>query len=205
MIFICKSQVMKKTLIDETKRIFEIMSKLDKKIILTELNEKYLNKLLDKINQQGFNSLTNYEKLALEKMSNNEDVDDLDDFDNFDDEGDLTPKKYSLGTTSNTLRFTTSRNNDEEPLVEPQNKGKLFGKSNYKYAYIHGEAERLAGFDIPIFIDGNLSQLDESINKQDIRMLLPNGEYECIATPVMEEDDIFQEPVYYITLKNENI
>jgi len=42
-------------------------------------------------------------------------------------------------------------------------------------AYIHGEAEHLAGFDIADYIDGDILQLKEPPDKQDIEMLLPHG------------------------------
>lgn len=43
------------------------------------------------------------------------------------------------------------------------------------YCYIHGEAEHLAGFDIADYIDGDILQLKEPPDKQDIEMLLPHG------------------------------
>lgn len=57
----------------------------------------------------------------------------------------------------------------------------IMDKVKGKTAYIHGEAENIAGFDIPTFIDGNLAQLDLPIEKQDILLVLPNGEYKCKA------------------------
>lgn len=43
------------------------------------------------------------------------------------------------------------------------------------YAYIHGEAQDLAGFDIPVYIDGDIMQLRQPLDMQDIEMLLPHG------------------------------
>ena len=43
------------------------------------------------------------------------------------------------------------------------------------YAYIHGEAEHLAGFDIADYIDGDIEQLRKPVELQDIEMLLPHG------------------------------
>ena len=43
------------------------------------------------------------------------------------------------------------------------------------YAYIHGEAQDLAGFDIPCYIDGDVMQLRQPLDKQQIEMLLPHG------------------------------
>ena len=43
------------------------------------------------------------------------------------------------------------------------------------YAYIHGEAESIMGFDIADYIDGDILQLKEPIDKQDIEMVLPDG------------------------------
>lgn len=90
------------------------------------------------------------------------------------------------------LRFTTTKpmpmlgifnkEEDHQPLVIPKDVGEFIqDKTKGKTAYIHGDAEALAGFDIPTFIDGNLGQLDLPQNKQNILMLLPSGEYKCKA------------------------
>lgn len=86
------------------------------------------------------------------------------------------------------LRFTTTaphsmfNTHDTELLVSLDNIGTL---SNYiakgDGAYIHGDAENIAGFDIPYFLDGDLEQLDLSVEEQDILMILPSGEYKCKA------------------------
>ncbi len=90
------------------------------------------------------------------------------------------------------LRFTTTKpmgmigifnpEEDHQPLVIPTEVGELImDKTKGSGAYIHGEAERKAGFDIPTFIDGNLAQLERPVEEQDILMLLPDGEYKCKA------------------------
>jgi hypothetical protein len=61
-----------------------------------------------------------------------------------------------------------------------------------KTAYIHGNAEELAGYDIPAFIEGNLEQLDAK--EQDIVMILSDGEYNCKA-------ELQSNGSYYLTLK----
>lgn len=68
---------------------------------------------------------------------------------------------------------------ESEPLVFPKDaKGLENAKEMYPAeAYIDGEAEKLAGFDIPFFIDGDLRQLDSP--SADILLLLPSGEYKC--------------------------
>ena len=53
---------MKKTLQETQQRIFEIMSQMDSSLLLTELNQKYLDILLDKISKGGMESLKPGEK-----------------------------------------------------------------------------------------------------------------------------------------------
>lgn len=48
-------------------------------------------------------------------------------------------------------------------------------------AYIHGEAENLAGYDVPIFYEGDANQLDEALMHQDIIMVLSDREYPMLA------------------------
>jgi hypothetical protein len=90
------------------------------------------------------------------------------------------------------LRFTTTEprsmfdmmsvENEVKPLVIPDTVGEFVQDNKIgKTSYIHGQAEGLAGFDIPTFIDGNLSQLEQPIENQDILMVLPSGEYKCKA------------------------
>jgi hypothetical protein len=109
------------------------------------------------------------------------------------------------------LRFTTTRKplsmfqmgvfGSLPTLRTPKDKGELITDIiKGSGAYIHGEAEKLAGFDIVSFIDGNTAQLDLPIDKQDILMMLPSGEYECKA-------EFYKQPgsknKYLITLKDE--
>ena len=111
----------------------------------------------------------------------------------------------------NTLRFTTTKpmammgifhsKEDHKPLSVPVNAGEFIKDVvKGKGAYIHGEAEHLAGFDIITWIDGNLGQLDRPIEEQDILMILPGGEYPCKAEYCTE---FGAQDKYLITLKTE--
>jgi hypothetical protein len=83
-----------------------------------------------------------------------------------------------------------------EALVMPDDKGETIQtETKYNRAYIHGDAEDLAGFDIPFLIDGDIGQLDLDIAEQDILMLLPSGEYPCVST----KDTNYE--YYLLTLK----
>lgn len=109
------------------------------------------------------------------------------------------------------LRFTTTEPRfmlgifDEKPadnLTTPTEVKELIRtKVKGRTAYIHAEAESLAGFDIPKFIDGDMGQLDLPIDKQDILMVLPSGEYPCIATYLEPNKNKWDDNCYYITLK----
>ncbi len=104
-----------------------------------------------------------------------------------------------------TLRFTTTKPcsmfslviDEQQPIINPNRVNELIGSVN-KNIYIHGDAQSLAGFDIPIFIDGDFSQLEKPIEEQDIVMILPNGEWKCKA-------EYYDAPLarncYLITLK----
>ena len=46
---------------------------------------------------------------------------------------------------------------------------------NARYCYIHGEAESIMGFDIADYISGDIMQMRQPIEQQDIEMLLPDG------------------------------
>jgi hypothetical protein len=172
---------MKKSINEDVQRIMKIMG-ISGKMKLNELNVRYMDELLDKISKSGMESLSDYEKQALQKLSNDEDVN--------------PPEKHSLGTTSKTLRFTPLDAETGKPMVQPPDAKETFGQSLYADAYLDGEAQELAGYDQPIFIDGDLSQLDKPKEEQKIQMLLPQGEYECVAKA---EDVGF----YYINLKQE--
>ena len=69
------------------------------------------------------------------------------------------------------LRFTVSVGDSDRQRLGQMVRNQ-FGMY---YAYIHGEAEHLAGFDIADYIDGDILQLTEPIEQQDIEMLLPHG------------------------------
>ena len=103
------------------------------------------------------------------------------------------------------LRFTTTEPycmlgiGETEVLFVPENIGEIIKtKTKGKGAYIHGDAEDLAGFDIPEFIDGDLGQFDLPEDEQDILMLLSDGEYQCIAEYT---DKPMCRDCYLITLK----
>lgn len=184
---------MKRTLNEQKQRILELMSKTSNSKLLLELNEKYLNKLLDKINKEGINSLSPQEKEALNKMSRGEDVKD-------------EPEKVSLGLKDDTLRFTAA----EDSTVVPEDLRKLYGKTrNRLLGVISGEAEEIAGNHIAVFVDGDLSQLDKPKEEQDIRMIVPRGEYECVSVPGEIDADSFgshfDEPIpcYFLLLRDE--
>ncbi len=92
-------------------------------------------------------------------------------------------KQLRLTTTHPMSMFEMMSNISEyAPLIIPTDIGEMvMDKIKGRSAYIHGEAEDLAGFDIPTFIDGNLGQLDLPIEEQDILLSLPSGEYKCKA------------------------
>ena len=102
------------------------------------------------------------------------------------------------------LRITTTAphsmfSNPGQPLVLPDDleeaiERELIGDR----AYFHGELETLAGFDIPVILDGDMAQMDLPVEEQDILALLPSGSYQCIAELQVGEID---GGAYYITLK----
>ncbi|MFM2393159.1 MAG: hypothetical protein RLZZ546_1141 [Bacteroidota bacterium] len=109
-----------------------------------------------------------------------------------------------------TLRFSTTKpmgmmgifnsKEDHKPLATPTDIGEIIeDKTKGTGAYIHGDAEELAGFDIPSWIDGNLCQLDLPVEEQDIVMILPEGEFKCKA--VLQTDKFGDYNKYYLTLK----
>ena len=174
---------MKNQIVEDAQKIMKMMGRMN----LTELNVRYMDELLDKISTSGMESLSDYEKDALNKLSNDEDVN--------------APEIHSLGKTENTLRFTTTNQETGDPLVRPEDAGETFGDAGLKNAYIHGEAADIAGYDLPVFIDGDLSQLDKPQEEQEIRMLTDQGEYECTSN-INQEDG---RDVYYLTLKDAEI
>lgn len=105
------------------------------------------------------------------------------------------------------LRFTTTApysmlsTAEQKPTHLPDNLGELVQTElKGKTAYIHGEAERLAGFDIPVFLDGDMAQLIAPVKDQDILMVLPSGEYKCKSEYC---NVIGSSNCYLITLKKE--
>ena len=106
------------------------------------------------------------------------------------------------------LKFTTSKpgffGSTEKPLVLPKEgeEPEFFKDTKPKCnsIYIHGEAESLAGYDVPIFLSGSMDMLNVPVEEQDIVMVLPNGEHKCKSTinvgPISES--------YYLTLYNES-
>lgn len=69
------------------------------------------------------------------------------------------------------LRFTVEEyHEDRIPL------GKLVSEQcNARYCYIHGEAEYMMGFDIADYISGDIMQMRQPIEQQDIVMVLRDG------------------------------
>lgn len=110
-------------------------------------------------------------------------------------------KQLRVTTTKPVSLFSMLTLVPSQPLRNPKDKGELITDIiNGSGAYIHGKAKELAGFDLVYFIDGNTAQLDLPIDKQDILMMLPSGEYECKA-------ELYKGPQsknkYFITLKDE--
>lgn len=105
------------------------------------------------------------------------------------------------------LRFTTSQagffGESREPVELPNNLGKIVhfdeGSQKCRSIYIHGEAESLAGYDIPIFLDGDMNQVNLPVEEQNILMMLPNSTHKCKCT--IQQD--LGGPAYYITLITE--
>ena len=97
------------------------------------------------------------------------------------------------------LRITTSEPNFMgilgTPLVTPDVIGELIKTPTiYDKAYIHDDAEQLAGYDIPMFIDGDMGQFDAP---QDILLMLTEKNYQCVATVVK----LFSGKYYTVILK----
>ena len=106
------------------------------------------------------------------------------------------------------LKFTSSKpgffGSTGEPLVFPKEgeEPEFFKNTKPKSnsVYIHGEAESLAGYDIPIFLSGSMDMLNVPVEEQDIVMVLPNGEHKCKATINVG----IISTSYYLTLCNDN-
>ena len=80
-------------------------------------------------------------------------------------------------------------------------------------AYLHDKLQDMAGFDIPLFVDGNMGQLDLPVEEQDIVFLIPTeyvdkngvikhrvGKLKCKAE--LQEPKRIDRGAYYITLKD---
>jgi len=198
---------MKKTLKETQQRIFEIMSQMDSSLLITELN---LDTLLDKVSKGGMGSLNPHEKNDLIKLSNDENVPtpDRNELDDFPDKNKLRDEGRAP------LRFTSEAYADDE-LENMENYSEIInaGKTKFEIARIHGKAEHLAGHNLPMFIDGDMLELDKPIDQQYIIMVLPSGEYECTSTPTnisfastltkTGQEDI-KRMVYYLMLKEEH-
>jgi len=105
-------------------------------------------------------------------------------------------KQLRLTTTPPHSMFEGS----DDLLVKRQDIGKIINcKLKGRTAYIHGEAEEISGFDIPVFLDGDMAQLDLSVEDQNILLLLPSGEYPLIST--LQTKGILDNNAYYLTLK----
>ena len=100
-----------------------------------------------------------------------------------------TTKPYSVFGSSQEYRYDWDKNNSE--CTNTDVKGSK--------AYIHANAENIAGFDQPTFFDGALTQMDLPIEKQDIKMYIDDKIYDIKA--VLQGDDEMDSDAYYLTLK----
>ena len=106
-----------------------------------------------------------------------------------------------------TLKFTTCNprffGSTGEPLVFPKEGEEVEFFKNTKpksnSVYIHGEAEELAGYDIPIFLSGSMDMLNIPVEEQDIIMVLPDSEHKCKCTI----EETLYDNAYYITLMHD--
>lgn len=102
------------------------------------------------------------------------------------------------------LRFTTTTPFDEnlskqdlqnvKPLIDLKGDEKLIeGAIKGKSALITGDALKLAGFSLPCFFDGDITDLDKVDG--EIYLVLPEGEYEITSK-------LNSENIYMLDLKN---
>jgi hypothetical protein len=83
---------------------------------------------------------------------------------------------------------------ERKPIVDIKNNGELITPTlKGRNAYLDGKLEELAKFDIPLFIDGDMGQLDMDTSKQNILFLMPKKNYKCKA--ILQSSGS-----YYITL-----
>lgn len=75
-------------------------------------------------------------------------------------------------------------------------------KGEYKPAYIHGKAQKAAGYDIPVFLRGDMRQLDRPVEEQDIVMLLSGGKQHAMKA-LVKKSTIAK--WYYLVFKDDDI
>lgn len=113
-------------------------------------------------------------------------------------------KQLRLTTTKPYPMFDTLFGGSKNPqlLVIPEDLGELDQKvsPHGKQAYLKGKAEKLAGFDLPVFLDGTIAMLDAPIEEQDILLLLPGGNWPLVAT-YQDNKNRWDSHCYYLTLK----
>lgn len=108
------------------------------------------------------------------------------------------------------LRITTTTphsmfsSSDELRTELPTEIGEITGELKNKgaSAYIDGEAESLAGFDIPVILDGNIGQVDLPIEEQDIVMLIDGVAHKVVA---ILHKNWSNEPQYLFRLPTEDL
>ncbi|MCF0158624.1 MAG: hypothetical protein HUJ83_08955 [Veillonella sp.] len=98
-----------------------------------------------------------------------------------------TTTPFSIGESPEKLK-------DVRPLIMPSPECKLQdGALKGRDAYIVGEALVLAGFCLPCFFDGDITELDQP--DPDIMMVLPTGEYPI--TCALTEEGIYLLDIKY--------
>ena len=93
---------------------------------------------------------------------------------------------------------------DERPMPYFERKT-LTGKCKLNKCYIDGEAEIIAGFDIPYFIEGDMSQLDMGEKDQQIFLLLPDREPIRLVSRLYVHPFDNKPDAYYLQLPTEPI
>lgn len=110
-------------------------------------------------------------------------------------------KQLRITTTTPHSMFGSS---DELRTELPTDLGETFGELKNKgaSAYIDGDAESLAGFDIPVILDGNIGQIDLPIEEQDIVMLIEGVAHKIVA---ILHKNWCNEPQYLFCLPTEDL
>lgn len=110
-----------------------------------------------------------------------------------------------------TLSFTLVNRHSEEGnlLFDPSKFDTDIKKSDkveskYSKVYVHGEAQDIADYDIPVFFNGDMDQLLQPVDEQKIQMYIGNKVYSCKAVSA-EEYNSFDTKACYLTLKKEKI